>query len=134
MSKSTQHHSGVVTGISSHYDGDGKFVRVEVKHGPKPKKKRGQGAGVGGHYDNRPSSSIVLPKAHASKYHIGQRVGAGITPLSGDEETTEPDETETDAEDNTSPDDAEDSFRSTMRGILRGKSAKKGKPTPKGGK
>lgn len=138
MSKHT--HSGVVTSIAEHYDAPDKFMRVHVKHGPKPKKKRGKGAGVGGHYDNRPESTIIVPKAHASQYRVGQSVGVGLAPSAAKPNVeTDPAEPETDSdedEDDFSGDqnEAEMNYRSTMRGIISGPRAKKGKPTPKRGK
>lgn len=129
-------HSGVVTSIAEHYDAPEKFMRVHVKHGPKPKKKKGKGAGVGGHYDNRPESTIIVPKSHASQYRVGQSVGVGLEPGAAQPET-DPTEPEVDSdEDDFSGDqnEAEDNYRSTMKGILGGPRSKKGKTAPKGGK
>jgi hypothetical protein len=133
---STFKHSGVVTSIAEHYDSPDKFMRVHVKHGPKPKKRKGKGAGVGGHYDNRPESTIIVPKAHASKYRVGQSVGVGLAPHAAKAET-DPAEQEMDSdEDDFSGDqnEAEDSYRSTMRGIISRPKAKTPKPKPKGSK
>lgn len=108
-------HHGEVTSVGEHHSGNGKFARVEVAHGKRPtppKKKKGDNGNAVGFYDDRPTSTIVVPKEDAGRYHIGQKVSVHLPHLS-----------KSDAEKGDSHDDAMDDYRSTQRSITkRGKS------------
>jgi hypothetical protein len=66
---------GVVTGISEHHNGKGKHLMVHVAHGRKsPTKKDKNGAVYAGGYDDRPQSTLIVPKSHANRYRVGQRL------------------------------------------------------------
>lgn len=123
-------HHGTVTGIHQH----GKnFARIEVTHGRRSPRKRGAAGELSPSYDDRPSSSIVVPKRMAGLYHMGQHVGVGAAPLTRDafaDQDADDAGADTDA-----PEDALQDYHRTMRGILtgnpigkkraRGRSAKK---------
>lgn len=72
--------TGEVTGVRQHHT-SGKHVIVEVAHGRRSPKKKGKAASpFGADYDDRPSSSMVVPKSHASQFPVGKRVNVGMTP------------------------------------------------------
>lgn len=76
-------HSGVVTGVREHHKG--KHVVVDVAHGKRSPKKKGKGVGSFVDYDDRPSSSMIVPKSHASQFPVGRRVSLGMTPMADDD-------------------------------------------------
>ncbi|MCU1451392.1 MAG: hypothetical protein JWP02_3562 [Acidimicrobiales bacterium] len=80
---------GEVTGVRMH--SGGKHVVVEVAHGRRTKPKvggkgpRNQPFAPDPGYDNRPSSSVVVPKARASHFPVGQRVSMSMAQAGGGE-------------------------------------------------
>lgn len=75
----TYTHAGRVTAINEHH-GSSKHATIEVTHGKRKRAKQADGSTgelVG--YD-RPSSRVVVPKAHAKNFTMGQRVHVGVTP------------------------------------------------------
>jgi hypothetical protein len=102
-------HHGEVTSIGDHHGGSGKFAVVHVAHGPRPKppKPKKGSAMRSDYYDDRPQSTLVIPKAHASKYRIGQKVAVGASSLDNDSDDGEGESVE----------DAMDNYRETTRGI-----------------
>lgn len=85
---------GRVTSVSDGYGSNGKMVRVEVVHGKKltPKNGKEDGNAVSPFYDNRPTSSVAIPKKHAHKFAVGHRVHVAIMPdTSSDAGDGEPD-------------------------------------------
>lgn len=67
---------GVVTSVSAHHSNPD-LLRVEVAHGRRKKEKK---TGEFPSYDDRPSSSLTIPKAHAQHYPVGRSVDVGIQP------------------------------------------------------
>jgi hypothetical protein len=66
---------GKVAGITEHHDG--KHVQVSIVHGRKSPAKKGKDSFMA--FDNRPHSSLIVPKEHAGKYKLGQNVNIGVT-------------------------------------------------------
>jgi hypothetical protein len=91
-------HSGTVVSIGTHHSSPD-HIHVSVAHGPKKKAKKGDPFPS---YDDRPQSTVMLPKAHADQLKVGQRVNVGIGGSSTDEDM-----------DDAAP------YRKTMRGIAR---------------
>lgn len=79
-------HTGVITSIGDSYSSPD-HVRISIAHGAKKRPKKGDGNMVG-YGDNRPSSEIHLPRAHAKHYSIGQKVNVGLGPSGTDAETS----------------------------------------------
>jgi len=78
--------AGEITSIGDSYSSPD-HVNVSVAHGPRPRRKKtkaGQPAGFG---DNRPTSSISLPRKHAKHYAVGDAIDVGIGPSTADPET-----------------------------------------------
>lgn len=73
MGKMKRVDTGHVTSIDAH--SDGKHLNVTVKHGRKKRKSKKEAW----QYDDRPTSNFVVPKEHAKKYHIGQRLDIAAT-------------------------------------------------------
>lgn len=71
-------HTGEVTGVRQHHRG--KHVVIDVAHGKRSRKKKGKDAAMFGDHDDRPSSSMLVPKAHAHKFPVGKRVSIAMTP------------------------------------------------------
>lgn len=84
MAKAQSGHHGTVTHIGLHHSG--KFGELTVKHGRKAPRKRDKTSGdlVGGSYDDRPSSNLVIPKHQMGNYHVGQRVAVSAPPVADD--------------------------------------------------
>jgi hypothetical protein len=110
-------HRGEIVSIRAHYSHP-KMMSVEVAHGPKPKPPRSKKISSGNmetpFYDNRPTSSVVIPTEQASRYRIGQHVGVQAMPLDGPGSNTGSDDGSDDSRD---MDDAMDEYHSTVRGI-----------------
>lgn len=70
-------HTGEVTGVRQHHRG--KHVVVEIAHGKRsPKKKTRHPSPFDD--DDRPVSSMVVPKAHAHRFPVGKRVSIAMEP------------------------------------------------------
>jgi hypothetical protein len=77
-------HSGEVTGVRQHHKG--KHVVVDIAHGKRSPKKKGKSASpYDSNYDDRPNSSIVVPKSHAAQFGVGRRVAVHVTPEPDDD-------------------------------------------------
>lgn len=100
-------HHGEVVSIGAHHS-DPKFARIEIAHGKKKKPKKGQIS----YYDDRPTSSVVVPADQAESYPVGQRVGVGAMPLDDDDDMGN--ENDDDA------DDATDAYHAMQHSIMAG--------------
>jgi len=112
---------GTVTAINQH--NNGKHVRIDVAHGRRKKPKDGSAASMAG-YDDRPTSSIVVPKSQAGQFKIGQRVGVGAVPLQG------PDTDEMDDNTSTPAPAARTSAKSTKKSAKKGKAKRSASKAP----
>ncbi len=68
---------GEITSIGAHHSLPN-HVSINVAHGKKKPAKKGLA-----HYDDRPTSTFVVPKKHAKKYSVGQNVNVHMTPSEG---------------------------------------------------
>jgi hypothetical protein len=75
-------HHGYVVAIRAHHSRPD-YMNVEIAHGKRSRRTRADGGGVSPDYDDRPTSSLVLPKRQARHFTIGQKVGVGAVPLEG---------------------------------------------------
>ena len=73
---------GYVTHVSAHHS-RGAYATVTIAHGKRSRRKNSAGEMATSDYDDRPTSTITMPKAHAARFKIGQHVGIGAVPLSG---------------------------------------------------
>ncbi|MDB4876435.1 MAG: hypothetical protein JWM41_2881 [Gemmatimonadetes bacterium] len=81
-------HSGRVTSIDEHH-ANAKHATITVTHGKKKRDKEGELVG----YD-QPTSRVVVPKAHAKNFNLGQRVDVGVSPASEADDGDEMDESD----------------------------------------
>jgi hypothetical protein len=70
---------GRVSSIDEHHN-NSRHATITVTHG---KKKRDKTSGDLHSYD-QPTSRIIVPKAHAKNYQLGQKVTAGLSAAGGD--------------------------------------------------
>lgn len=109
MKRRRRSHRGEVTAIAAHHSNPN-FMRVDVAHGKRSAKSKD--------YDDRPSSSIIIPKHHAKHYRVGDRLNVGLmhSGMNGggmDDESAEPMMDDEGAE-------GEDSFQKMKRGLITG--------------
>ena len=74
-------HHGYVVSIRQHHSRPN-YMSLEVAHG-KRSSKNPDGSPRTDSYDDRPTSSLVIPRHQAKHFRIGQRVGLGAVPLEG---------------------------------------------------
>jgi hypothetical protein len=76
--KKTLRHAGEVTSVSAHH-ANAKLATVHVAHGTRTKPKPAKDGSIASDYDDRPQSSVVMPKGKAKGFTFGQRVHVGLT-------------------------------------------------------
>jgi len=82
---------------------NGKHATVHVKHGRKPAQPKKGGMAIG--FDDRPESTMTMPKEDAQEFHVGQQVATGIAPMEQDDDSDDQDA-------------AMGDYDSTVRGII----------------
>lgn len=113
-------HHGHVVAIRAHHS-RANYMTLEVAHGKRSKRKDEKGNTMTSEYDDRPTSSLVIPKSQAKHFRIGQKVGVGAVPLEG------PDTDEmTDSDDGDDDGDIDTIKRSAARGLQAARSTRFG--------
>ena len=110
------HHGEVISVRAHHSKPD--YMTVEVAHGKRKKEKPLKKGGIVDDYDYRPTSSLVLPKKQGMAYHVGQKVGVGMVPMSGEETDEMPGASD--------PDDQTAEYRSMQRRVMAPRAGKRG--------
>lgn len=78
MARKTIRNAGEVTSVSAHHS-NAKLATVHVAHGTRTKSTPAKDGAMASDYDDRPQSSVVMPKAKAKGFQFGQRVHVGLT-------------------------------------------------------